>query len=61
MQGSVYKGYLGSPKVVSEYNVRCDIPAALKVFNEHKWKEMVITPLDTCGKSSISISFLNLT
>lgn len=48
MQGSVYKGYSANPKIVPEYNVRISIKDSQLVFNS-KWKEMIITPLDTCG------------
>jgi inosine-uridine nucleoside N-ribohydrolase len=47
MQGSVRKGYDGgSPS--PEWNVKCNIPAAKKALLA-PWKEMTITPLDTCA------------
>lgn len=48
MQGSVYRGYSGTPGGVPEYNVICDVEASKKVFTAN-WKDMIITPLDTCG------------
>ena len=48
MQGSVYKGYGDKSKPEPEWNVKCDIKASKAVFAAH-WKEMRITPLDTCG------------
>lgn len=48
MQGSVYRGYDNAKDASKEYNIIRDIPAAKKVFTA-KWKDMVITPLDTCG------------
>jgi len=47
MDGSIYKGYGGSPKPSAEYNITQDIKAAQKVFTA-AWP-MTITPLDTCG------------
>lgn len=48
MHGAVRKGYDGSPEVMAEYNVKGNIPAAQKTFVA-PWKEIIITPLDTCG------------
>lgn len=47
MQGSVRKGYNGSPTPDSEFNVVKDIAAAKAVF-QAPWP-IIITPLDTCG------------
>lgn len=47
MHGSVRRGYGGSEKISSEYNVRADAKAAQAVFTA-AW-DMTITPLDTCG------------
>ena len=47
MQGSVFKGYNGGP-VSAEYNVQVNVPAAQRVLSA-PWKQITITPLDTCG------------
>jgi inosine-uridine nucleoside N-ribohydrolase len=48
MHGSVRRKYTGEPGQDAEYNVKADVAAAQKVFTA-PWKEIVITPLDTCG------------
>ena len=48
MHGSVRRNYRGLPGQDAEYNVNTHITAAQKVFTA-PWKEIVITPLDTCG------------
>jgi len=48
MHGSIHSGYLGKPGAVPETNVRLDITAFRDVLSA-PWKEIVITPLDTCG------------
>jgi len=48
MHGSVRKGYDGSEKVSAEYNVVAYPKECQKVFTA-PWKDMTITPLDTCG------------
>lgn len=52
MQGSVYKGYDGG-HVAAEYNVKANVPAAQKVLSA-PWKQITITPLDTCGLVTLS-------
>ena len=52
MQGSVFKGYGGGP-VSAEYNVAANVPAAQKVLSA-PWKQITITPLDTCGLITLS-------
>jgi inosine-uridine nucleoside N-ribohydrolase len=47
MQGAVRKGYDGGAPS-PEWNVKCNIPAAKKALLA-PWKEMTITPLDTCA------------
>jgi inosine-uridine nucleoside N-ribohydrolase len=47
MQGSVRKGYDGGAPS-PEWNVKVNIPAAKKALLA-PWKEMTITPLDTCA------------
>jgi inosine-uridine nucleoside N-ribohydrolase len=47
MQGCVRKGD-GKGNVWPEHNVKANIPAAQKALLA-PWKQMVITPLDTCG------------
>jgi len=48
MFGSIRRGHDGSEKVIAEFNVEKDIKACQAVFTA-PWREMVITPLDTCG------------
>jgi len=48
MQGSVRMGYGKGSKPQPEYNVKCNVPAAQRVFSA-PWREARITPLDTCG------------
>ena len=47
MHGSIYRGYLGAPKPMREFNVKMHALACREVFAA-PW-EKVITPLDTCG------------
>jgi len=47
MYGSLYKGYLGEPGPVAEWNVRVDSKSLQAVFRA-PW-DITITPLDTCG------------
>ena len=47
MHGSLRQGYLGSPDVAAEYNVRLYPHACRQVFAA-PW-EITLTPLDTCG------------
>lgn len=49
MHGSVAKNYNGQMGAIPEYNVRHDIKACQAVFAA-PWREMIITPLDTCGR-----------
>lgn len=48
MQGSVALGYGGSPPPVPEANVKSD-PAALRHVLAAPWRDILLTPLDTCG------------
>ena len=48
MFGSIRRSHDGSKKVIAECNVVSDVKACQKVFTA-PWREMVITPLDTCG------------
>jgi inosine-uridine nucleoside N-ribohydrolase len=52
MFGGVRKGYGGGP-VSPEYNVKANVPAARKVFSA-AWRQIAITPLDTCGLVNLS-------
>jgi len=47
MYGSVRKGYDGKAPS-AEYNVSANVPAARKVLSA-PWRQIAITPLDTCG------------
>ncbi len=49
MFGCIRRSKNGSDRVIAEYNVKADIPAAQAVFVA-PWQEMRITPLDTCGQ-----------
>lgn len=48
MHGSVQIGYFGSSTPSCEYNCQYDPEAVRKVFSA-PWKDILITPLDTCG------------
>ncbi len=48
MFGSINKQHGGIPGAIAEFNVVRNIPAAQAVFAA-PWKNMSITPLDTCG------------
>ena len=48
MQGSFDLGYGGSATPVAEYNVK-DNPAALRAVLSAPWRDILLTPLDTCG------------
>lgn len=47
MHGNIRKPFGSATCAIPEYNVKVDVPAALKVFAA-PWP-MTITPLDTCG------------
>ncbi|MEM8533787.1 MAG: nucleoside hydrolase [Chloroflexota bacterium] len=49
MHGSIAKNYNGQMGAIPEYNVRRDVKACQAVFAA-SWREMIITPLDTCGR-----------
>ncbi|OGV49121.1 MAG: hypothetical protein A2017_08010 [Lentisphaerae bacterium GWF2_44_16] len=49
MHGSIHWSHRKENKVIPEYNVVSDISAAQKIF-EANWKDIIITPLDTCGR-----------
>ena len=53
MQGSFDVGYGGSGPAVAESNVRGD-PAALRTVLAAPWQDILLTPLDTCGRVSLS-------
>jgi inosine-uridine nucleoside N-ribohydrolase len=48
MQGSFDIGYNGSPGATPETNVRLD-PASFRAVLSAPWKDILLTPLDTCG------------
>lgn len=53
MYGSVDRGYGDNSDPVAEYNVEANPAAAQKTLSA-PWKEMLITPLDTCDQAIIS-------
>ena len=48
MFGSIRRSHREDGKVIAECNVISDVKACQKVFSA-PWREMVITPVDTCG------------
>ncbi|MGA2620545.1 MAG: nucleoside hydrolase [Thermoguttaceae bacterium] len=48
MQGSVRKGYGGKQQPDREWNVVANVAAARRVLSA-PWRQIAITPLDTCG------------
>jgi len=52
MYGSVRNGYDGKAPS-AEYNVSANVPAARKVLSA-PWRQITITPLDTCGMVNLS-------
>ena len=48
MHGSFDVGYGGSATPAAEYNVK-DNPAALRTVLAAPWRDILLTPLDTCG------------
>ena len=48
MHGSIDVGYGGSAVPAAEYNVK-DNPAALRAVLAAPWRDILLTPLDTCG------------
>lgn len=52
MYGSIRKGYEGG-KVCAECNVVSDTAAACQILSA-PWREVIITPLDTCGLVNLS-------
>jgi inosine-uridine nucleoside N-ribohydrolase len=57
MAGSIEHGVGGSQGKIAEWNIKCDIAAAQKVFRA-PWHSMTITPLDTCGMVQLSGNWL---
>jgi inosine-uridine nucleoside N-ribohydrolase len=53
MHGSFDVGYGGSGPAAAEANVRGD-PAALRTVLAAPWRDILLTPLDTCGRVSLS-------
>ena len=49
MAGSIEKGHMGKEGAIAEFNVEQDIEAAQSVWAA-EWKNITITPLDTCGE-----------
>ena len=48
MQGSFDRGYDNSPTAMAEANVKAD-PASLRAVLAAPWRDILLTPLDTCG------------
>ena len=58
MAGSVYKGYDNSNTPAAEYNVfRC--PDCMQKLLDAKWNSIVLTPLDTCGITRLSVDLMD--
>jgi inosine-uridine nucleoside N-ribohydrolase len=53
MFGSFDRGYGDAPQPAAEYNVKAD-PAALRTVLAAPWREIVLTPLDTCGTVTLT-------
>ena len=53
MHGSFDIGYDGKAPASAESNVRVD-PAALRIVLAAPWRDILLTPLDTCGRVSLS-------
>ena len=53
MHGSVRVGYGGKKTPDAEYNVKANVAAAAKVLSA-PWRQISITPLDTCGLVGVS-------
>jgi inosine-uridine nucleoside N-ribohydrolase len=53
MHGSFDVGYGGSGPAVAEANVRGN-PAALRTVLAAPWRDILLTPLDTCGRVTLS-------
>jgi inosine-uridine nucleoside N-ribohydrolase len=53
MFGSVDAGYGGAPAPSAEWNVVADAPSCRAVLSA-PWREIVLTPLDTCGLAVFS-------
>jgi len=48
MHGSFYRGYDGDEEPSAEANVRID-PDAFRAVLDAPWRDVLLTPLDTCG------------
>lgn len=53
MQGSFDLGYGDQPPASAEANVKVD-PAALRTVLSAPWRDVLLTPLDTCGSVQIT-------
>ena len=53
MHGSFDVGYDGKSPAAAEANVRGD-PAALRTVLAAPWRDILLTPLDTCGRVTLS-------
>ncbi len=52
MDGSFDLGYGDRPPAVAEWNVKV-APAALRTVLAAPWRDILLTPLDTCGSASL--------
>ena len=57
MAGSLAFG-VGERGKIAEWNIKCDIPAAKKVFAS-AWRSATITPLDSCAKVILKGNWLD--
>jgi len=53
MHGSFYRGYDGDDEPSAETNVKVD-PAAFRTVLDAPWRDVLLTPLDTCGIATLS-------
>jgi len=53
MHGSFDRGYGDSPSPSAEANVKGD-PAALRKVLSAPWRDILLTPLDTCGRAELT-------
>jgi purine nucleosidase len=58
MGGSVRRGYAGAPEPVAEYNIACDVEAAIRVLDSGA--RLTVVPLDATGTLMLPDRYLGL-